>query len=402
MLAGDIPRVAYLRLLRVKHAERVRDQASSVLAALEQADQALPAPEDPPGVSSQVLAQLAEQVADELIFPIRYGRPNRAEALRAATLATRHSPRSARAWSLLAIGLSDDHQESLQAAEQAIRLDPELAAPHNVRGVALSRMGRWQEALAEYDEAIRLSLDFPRAHSNRARVLTQLDRLDEALTAYDEAARLRPEDVWALAGRAETLRRMGRFGEALAECDKAARLDPEFARGSACHGSVLRDLGRLQEAADVYNEAIQLNPENAWLYRRHGECLLLLGRHPAAAASLRKAAELEPDDALEARVLLAALLWPQDQAQAAQLATTALEDPGTFLPRFRRAELRAIAHLLTGSPESAAAELASAAAAHAAGDPLQQPLYDLLDDPPVPGLRQVTAIWDQITTGTAR
>ena len=402
VLAGDTPRIAYLNMLRVKHAEQVRGQASTVLAALEQADQALPAPEDPPGASSQALAQLAEQVADELIFPIRYGHPDRPEALRAATLATRHCPRSARAWSLLAIALMDDHQESLQAAEQAIRLNPAFAAPHNVRGAALSRMGRWHEAVAEYDEAIRLNPDFPRAHSNRARVLTQLDRLDEALAAYDEAARLRPEDVWALAGRAETLRRMGRFGEALAECDRAARLDPEFARGSACRGGVLRDLGRLQEAADVYDEAIQVDPDKAWLHRRHGECLLLLGRHPAAAASLRKAVELEPDDALEARVLLAALLWPQDRAQAAQLATTALEEPGTFLPRFRRAELRAIAHLLTGNPESAAAELASAAAAHAAGDLLQQPLYDLLDDPPVPGLSQVTAIWDQITTGTAR
>ena len=56
----------------------------------------------------------------------------------------------------------DNHQESLQAAEQAIRLNPAFAAPHNVRGAALSRMGRWHEAVAEYDEAIRLNPDFPR------------------------------------------------------------------------------------------------------------------------------------------------------------------------------------------------------------------------------------------------
>ena len=399
VLAGDIPRIAYLRLLRVKHADRVRDQASSVLAALEQADQALPAPEDPPGMSSQALAQLAERVANELIFPLVFGDVFRTEALRAATLATRHCPRSARAWLLLAIGLMDNPPKALQAAGQAIRLDPGWAPPHNVRGSALSRMGRWQEALAEYDEAIRIDPGFPRAHSNRAGTLAQLDRLDDALTAYDKALRLRPEDPWARTGRAEALRRTGRFGEALAECDTAARLEPGFPRASACRGSVLRDLGRLQEAADVYDEVTQLNPEHAWLHSRHGECLLLLGRRPAAAASLRKAAELEPDDALEAQVLLAALLWSQDQAQAAQLAAIALEDPGAFLPRFRRAELRAIAHLLTGNPESATAELMSAATARAAGDRFQKPLYDLLNDPPVPGLSQVTAIWDQIAAG---
>jgi tetratricopeptide (TPR) repeat protein len=401
VLAGDIPRVAYLRLLRVKHTERVRDQAASVLAALEQADEALPAPEDPPGISSQALAQLAEQVAQELIFPIRYGDHDWPEALRAATLATRHCPQSARAWWLLALSLMDNYQESLRAAEQAIHLDPGFAQPHNVRGTALAHMGRWQDALAEYDEAIRIDPDFPAAHSNRAGALTRLDRLDEALTACDEAARLRPEDPWAHAHRAHTLRRMGRFGDALAACDNAARLDPEFALASACRGDALRDLGRLQEAADVYHEAIRLKPQDAWLHGQHGECLLLLGQHPAAAASLRKAAELESEDALEARVLLAALLWSKDRAQAAQLATTALEDPGTFTPRFRRAELRAIAHLLIGNPESATAELVSAAAAHAAGDLFQQPLYDLLDDPPVHGLSQITAIWDQITAGAA-
>jgi len=112
---------------------------------------------------------------------------------------------------------------------------------------------------------------------------------------------------------------------------------------------------------------------------------LLQGQHAVAVISLRQAAELQPRDTLEAQVLLAALTWQSDQAQAARLAGTALKQPGTFLAAFQRAELRAVARLLAGDPADASAELDSAAATRLAGDLFRQPLYDLLHDPPSPG-----------------
>lgn len=260
-------------------------------------------------------------------------------------------------------------------------------------------MQRWQEAVAEYEEAIRLAPGFAVAHGNRAGALSHLGRLVEALAAADEATRLAPENAWMHARRAQVLRCIGHFREALGACDEAARLDPQFARASACRAGALRELGHLQEAASIYADAIQLAPEDAWLHGKLGECLLLQGQQSTAAVSLRKAAELEPDDAFEARVLLAALTWPQNQAQAAQLATTALGYPGASLLRFRHAELRAIAHLVSGDPESATTELMTAGPAYTAGDLFQQPLYDLFEDPPVPGLGRILAIWDQIAVG---
>lgn len=83
--------------------------------------------------------------------------------------------------------------------------------------------------------------------------------------------------------------------------------------------------------------------------------------------------------------------------QAARLAGTALKQPGTFLAAFQRAELRAVARLLAGDPAGASAELDSAAATRLAGDLFRQPLYDLLHDPPVPGLARLLTIWKQIT-----
>jgi hypothetical protein len=99
VLANDIPRRAYLSLLRVKQATDISDQPGNALAALEEADRALPEPGDAPGASSQALAQLAGRVADILIFPSRYYQaPDSPEALRATRAAVRHNPQSSRAW----------------------------------------------------------------------------------------------------------------------------------------------------------------------------------------------------------------------------------------------------------------------------------------------------------------
>ena len=193
------------------------------------------------------------------------------------------------------------------------------------------------------------------------------------------------------------LRRYGRLDDALAACDEAIRIGPDNDWAHASKAGTLKDLDRLQEALDSYDQAIRIDPQDAWLHTKRGECLLLQGQHAAAVTSLRRAAELQPRDALEAQVLLAALTWQADQARAAQLADTALEQPGTFLPAFQRAELRAVARLLAGDPAGASAELDSAAATRLAGDQFRQPLYDLLHHPPVPGLDQLLTIWKQIT-----
>ena len=83
---------------------------------------------------------------------------------------------------------------------------------------------------------------------------------------------------------------------------------------------------------------------------------------------------------LEARVLLAALLHHSDPARSAELARTALTDPGRFLSPFRRAELKAISYLLLGDQENAAAEFLSATSSRSPGDLFERPLYDLLND----------------------
>jgi tetratricopeptide (TPR) repeat protein len=294
VLADDIPRSAYLSLLRVKQASNVRDQSMEALAPLEEADRVLPEPTDPSGASSQALARLAEHVADVLIFSDRYNTQRSPEALRAARLAIRHDPQSSRAWWLF--GLCLPRQEALQASEEAIRLDPEFAAAHNLRGVSLASSGREEESLAEYDEAVRIRPEFTVAHANRCYALTRLRRFEDALAASEEAIRLDSEYATAHSGRGTALRHLGRFEESLAACDEVIRLGSDDTWAYNGRGLTLQLLGDIPAAMAAYDKAIRLDPGNVWAHANRGMTLRRHGRLDDALDACDEAVRLSPDN----------------------------------------------------------------------------------------------------------
>ena len=466
VLAPDIPREVYLSLLNAKHAQCVGGSPGQALAALEHAADVLGVAGGQPGATSRALADVAEHLAESLIFVERWKVRSSAEGLRAAELATSYGPSSSTAWWLLAVarGQMGQHEGELAASDQAIRLEPGLALAHNARGVALSQVGRSQEALQEYDEAIRLAPDYAVALSNRASALTRIgqlqdaleaaeiavrvapgylgarqsrtyvlrmlgrfgDALDEseeairidsgsvpahnnrglalhwlgrfreALDAFDTAAGIDPENSWAHANRSLPLRSLGRFHDALDACDTAIRLNPENFWAHANRGLALESLGRAADAVKAHDSAIRLDPADGWLHADRARCLIMMNHTSEAIASLKQTFELSSAEMLEARVLLAALLRLSNPGQSAGLARAALTDPGRFLSPFRRAELKAIAHLLLSDQETAAAEFLSATSGRTPGDLFERPLYDLLNDQSVTGTHQLLAIWDEI------
>ena len=394
VLAADPPRTVYLALLHAKHALSTGGQDSSALIALEQADRELPEPGDPPKPTSRALSQLAERVAHGLFWPGRSSFRDSPDAPRAAVLATRHDRRSSRAWWLLATSL--EGQEALRACDEAIRLDPTFASPHNARGNQLARAGRLQDALGAYDEAISLTPTFAKAYSNRGAVLLELSRFQEATESCHEAIRLDPELAWPHDNLGNILQCLGRMEEALAEYDQAIQIEPEYVPPHIGRGEVLEKVDRLEDALAEYDEAIRLAPEKRSPHTNRGRCLVALSRHAEAVTSLRHAVELGSDDALEARVLLAALIRRDEPSQSAELCRTALRSQVRLQSPFRRAELRALAYLLVDNPDAATAELRSGEALRMAGDQFQRPLYDLFADPPVAGLEQLLAIWTEM------
>jgi Flp pilus assembly protein TadD len=131
------------------------------------------------------------------------------KALRECDTAIRLDPTLADAHNLRGVILEElgREREAVLAYREALRLDPgfdaaqenlqvveaELqAGPHLERAFALEDEDKYEEALEECDAAIRLDPDLADAHNLRGVILEELGREEEAVLAYREALRLDP------------------------------------------------------------------------------------------------------------------------------------------------------------------------------------------------------------------
>lgn len=84
---------------------------------------------------------------------------------------------------------------ALAAADKAIAIAPEHAKARQLRGRALSELGRHEEALDACRQAVKLDPAMACAHYQAAVELHHLDRYAGALEAADTAIALDPDDT---------------------------------------------------------------------------------------------------------------------------------------------------------------------------------------------------------------
>ncbi|WP_051471701.1 tetratricopeptide repeat protein [Patulibacter minatonensis] len=161
------------------------------------------------------------------------------DALPHAERAVAAAPEFAYAHAIRALVLSTDlrrKREAVDAAREAVRIDPEDPFCHLTLARACLRSRWFPEGLDAADRAVRLDPERSDAHSVRGAALLALDRDAEAEAAYREALRLDPGDADALNDLAIAVRAQGkeRGAEARGLFEDAARADPEdaVARGN--------------------------------------------------------------------------------------------------------------------------------------------------------------------------
>lgn len=118
------------------------------------------------------------------------------------------NPTTGWAWRELALALSESGNAAgaVQAADECIRLEPQISQSHSVRGEILVCQGKLAQGRAEYLEALRLEIDN-----------------SFAVNAYVKSAPTLAEQQQALAIIAEELRRQVIFAGALETFCEAAR-----------------------------------------------------------------------------------------------------------------------------------------------------------------------------------
>lgn len=208
---------------------------------------------------------------------------------------------------------------ALDAAQEALALDPGLVQGHLLLGGIYFRMGQFEQAAAHFGQVAALDPDNEDAVLHQA---VALDRLDDRSKAMGLVKAFLAEHPDSVAGRLILARLHRRHGDLdAAEKDYRELIKRHAGLASAYLelGQLYDDQGRLFEAVSLYRQGVHKNPRNLQLRRRLIRHLINQQDLKGALAELQTLSELAPDDLDAKRRIGLILLDQQRWADAAEI-----------------------------------------------------------------------------------
>lgn len=193
----------------------------------------------------------------------------------------------------------EEHDCTVEACAEAIRLDPKNAEAYSCRGLGYY-------FLREYDRSIH----------------------DQT-----KAIELAPNNSIYYLRRASAFRGKNMSEDALADLDKALGLSSTEREGVTIHserGEIFLEKKDYENAAKEYGRAIELAPDNKWLYKNRSIAYRELGKNDLAEADEQKAGELN----LSEETKLADATVPQNSNSSTKtISGGVLNGKATDLPK---------------------------------------------------------------------
>ncbi len=278
---------------------------------------------------------------------LRHDRP--AEVVADCTAALGLAPRNAdlltrRGQAYFELGFDRDDaacfDRAIADADEAIRLAPDHAPAHRVRGLARGGKYDYRGAADDLDEAVRLAPADAESYAARGRVRTFHGDNEAALADFTEAVRLDPQDAAARARRGLVLLYLGRPKEALADCDRAVELAPQDARPYVAQAHVHVDQNRLDLALADLGRALACDAGNLHALRLRSLCHMEMHHLARARADIEAALAVAPScpPALIVRALCRVRDGEKTKARA-DIQTAAASAPANPLVRLAQAAL---------------------------------------------------------------
>src|SRR5881628_3027465 len=208
-------------------------------------------------------------------------------------------------------------RECLEAVEDLLRVRPNDAAALEMKGDALSNLGRRPEALAAYeaaaavdptDENLRQKIEEVRVDVpgllSRALIASASGNYPQALGLFDEILEVEPSNVNALIGKAVAYRRRRNLQEALNCLDLVLGVQPGNASALLNRGNILLEQGDAEAALESFERLTQLYPNDEEAWTAQGDVLLKIGRDDDARRAFTEALRLSPgDEGIQRRLL---------------------------------------------------------------------------------------------------
>jgi tetratricopeptide (TPR) repeat protein len=190
------------------------------------------------------------------------------KAFEEADEAVRKNPESAapyvaRAKAWVELG-SPEH--ALADLDQAVSVEPESEFPYLVRGSFLMEQGNLDRAIEDFSKACELAPTKPETWACRGKARSDNGRHRLALKDLNEALRLKPDDIGFLRNRARVQSACNEPELAIADLDEALRLEPDNAELLCARGNYRNEAGDTEGAIRDIDEAIRIDPQEVRYY----------------------------------------------------------------------------------------------------------------------------------------
>ena len=173
-------------------------------------------------------------------------------------------PQSAQAWVMRGriSARRQDEQEALGHFERAIELDPGATGPaaYSEIGFLHLRARRLEPAREAFRNALDIDALNGGAHTGQANVLIEEGNLDDAMRELSVALRYDPNQPGALASLGSLLSKQAEHERAIVLCQRALELSPKFPQAHNNLGLIYRRQDRLDLAEEHYLKAIEYGP----------------------------------------------------------------------------------------------------------------------------------------------
>ncbi len=155
-----------------------------------------------------------------------------------------------------------EYQESIDALQTAVKLEPKDSHGHYNLGKSYYRLEHYDKALEAFKAAIGLNPQWAEAHYYLGNTYDKLERDDEALAAFKTVIELDPENEAAHRKLGNTYFGSKQYDEAIKAFQAIIDLDPNNALAYYNLGLSCTNLKHYGDAVKAFKATIRLDPEN--------------------------------------------------------------------------------------------------------------------------------------------
>lgn len=190
------------------------------------------------------------------------------------------------------------HEEALATINEAISLEPELAANYFTRGMIHERLGDGISAQQDYLEALTHDPQHLDAVVNLVELTAAIGTAPLVLFRVNKLLQDEPTSAKLLYARGRLLMELGEFVIGRESLEAAMRREPAMGIGWFTLCMIYVASGDYEQAVSASTRALHYFADDPVLWTNRGQALHVLKRFPEAMECYDRATQLTPDDYL--------------------------------------------------------------------------------------------------------